>query len=135
MHRLIQDIRCRELLCRERRSESRLPFHRPVRVTPLGEDLGAFDGAVSDTITGYTRDISPGGVGFLHDHPLATRRVLLTFDLLDGELLSLVVELTWCRYLGDFWYSSGGRLVAVAPRIGSILPAAREADPSQHICE
>jgi hypothetical protein len=66
-------------------------------------------------VTAYTRDISPRGVGLLHDQPLGSRRVLLTFQLLGEQTVSLMVDLKWERYMGDFWFASGGSLVAVAP--------------------
>ena len=110
---LTKDSRYREVRCLERRSDTRLPFQRPVEVTPLEKDDAPLDTSGSQSVTAYTRDISVGGVGLLHDQPITSNRVLLTFELLGGETVSLVALLTWCRYLGDFWYSSGGRLIGV----------------------
>ena len=114
---LTKDTRHREMRCLERRCDARLPFQRPVEVTPLSEDEAALDPSVSETITAYTRDISVSGVGLLHDQPFPSKRVRLTFELLGGDTLSLVALLTWCRYFGDFWYSSGGRLIGVVPPV------------------
>jgi hypothetical protein len=109
--------------CLERRTDTRLPFQRPVHVTPLRDDEQALDIDGSDIVTAYTRDITPTGIGLLHDQPLASGRVLLTFELLGGASLSLVAELTWCRYIGGFWYLSGGRLIEVATVAGQRAPA------------
>lgn len=110
---LTKDTRQREMRCLERRCDTRLPFQRPVQVTPLNEHEESINLDGPETMTAYARDISPSGVGLLHDQPINSNRVLLSFELLGGKTLSLVVQLTWCRYLGDFWHSSGGRPVCL----------------------
>ncbi len=113
---LTKDTRHREMRCLERRCDTRLPFQRPVQLTSLNEHEESINPDGPETMTAYTRDIFPSGVGFLHDQPISSNRVLLSFELLGGKTLSLVVQLTWCRYLGDFWHSSGGRLVGLVMR-------------------
>src|SRR5262245_18921912 len=107
---ITKDTRHREMRCLERRNDSRLPFQRGVEVFPLRDDDTSDPGS---QITAYTRDISQSGVGLMHDEAIQSSRVLLRFELHGGESMQLVVLLTWCRYLGDFWYSSGGRLLGV----------------------
>ena len=109
---ITKDTRQRESRCLERRSDSRLPFQRPVEIVVLDDD-GTGMGANKEPIMAYTRNISSTGVGLLHDQAIQSNRVLLNFELLGGEIVGLVASLTWCRYLGDFWYCSGGRLIGV----------------------
>lgn len=110
---IAKDTRHREMRCLERRTDSRLPFQRAVEVFALSDDGDISDCSDQTAITAYTRDISASGVGLLHDQAIHSRRVLLNFQLLGGETIGLVASLTWCRYIGDFWYSSGGRLIGV----------------------
>lgn len=118
LHRLAKDSQHREMRCLERRTDTRLRFQRPVHVTPLRDDEQALESGGSEVVTAYTRDITPAGIGLLHDQPLASGRVLLTFELLGGAPLSLVAELTWNRYIGGCWHLSGGRLIEVATVAG-----------------
>ena len=123
VRRLTKDTQHREMRCLERRTDTRLPFQRPVHVRTLRNEEQAPDIDGAEIVTAYTRDIAPNGIGLLHDQPLASGRVLLTFELLGGAPLSLVAELTWCRYIGDFWHLSGGRLIGVATGAGQPAPA------------
>lgn len=113
VQQLTKDTRHREMRCLEHRSDTRLPFHRSVRVMPMKGDEPVFDAGSSETFMASTRHITLDDVGFLHDQPIDSRCVLLTFELLGGAELSLVADLRWHRYLGDFWYLSGGKLIGV----------------------
>lgn len=111
---ITKDNRHREMRCLERRTDSRLPFQRAVQVIPLSDDENGPQFELK--ITAYTRDISRNGIGIIHDEPIPGSRVVLKFELLGGETVQLIVDFTWCRYLGDFWYSSGGRLTGVVSK-------------------
>jgi hypothetical protein len=120
---ITKDTRHREMRCLERRSDTRLPFQRPVEVVALG-DHGEPIASTIGPIIAYTRDISASGVGLLHDQPIPSKRVLVNFEMLGGETIGLVVALTWSRYVGDFWHSSGGRLVGVVSQPNPVDPNA-----------
>jgi hypothetical protein len=117
--------------CLERRTDTRLPFQRAVHVRALPDEEQPLDFDGAEIVTAYTRDITPTGIGLLHDQPLAGGRALLTFELLGGDSLSLVAELTWCRYIGGFWHLSGGRLIEVATVAGRQAPARMVDEESQ----
>lgn len=53
--------------------------------------------------------IDERGVAFLHEAPLAARRVLLTPDDPASGIPEAVLDLTWCRFSPGGAYSSGGR--------------------------
>ena len=110
---LNRDTRHREMRCLERRSDTKPPFQRPVEVVPISEDGTCLDQARAEAITAYTGSISFGSIVLLHNQAIDGNHVLLNFELLGGETISLVAHLTWCRYLGDFWYSSGGRFTGL----------------------
>lgn len=82
----------------ERRQEPRHPFFRRatiVRESSPGTRLSAF-----------TREVSLGGIGLLHDYPLPQETVRV---IVSGESKPLTVEIRWCQSCGDGWFISGGR--------------------------
>jgi hypothetical protein len=97
----------------ERRSDGRWAVHWPVHIAALSESDGALEAQGSEAFTAYMRDISPAGVGFVHLQPLPSRRVLVTFELPGDVTVSLAVQVTWSRSIGDFGHSSGGVVLEV----------------------
>ena len=87
---------------RETRREMRYAFYQLVSIRIGGVEYD-----------GISRDISPTGIGLLHqaDLPLAEADVVLTTE--HDESVSVRVQIDWCRPLGKGWYLSGGRFVAV----------------------
>jgi len=114
VRRVHDDAQRRATAYDDRRSESRAPLSMPVKVTPLPRDPAKAELSELQPFTAYTRDISPRGVGLLHDRPIRDGEVLLTFDLLTGETVSLIADLTWCRREEDHRYSAGGEIIEVA---------------------
>lgn len=99
----------------DRRARRRLPVRRPIYVTPVmvdGTTLRIPQAASSHTI-GHTMDVSIRGIGFTHDEPLLTKHLIVTFDLLEGDPVSLLIQIQWSRFRADHWYSSGGKFIAV----------------------
>jgi hypothetical protein len=92
----------------ERRRWHRVPYDRPLLITPLDDETSEPAGP---PLRVPGRDISLGGVSFAHREPLACRKVACTFepDSPNGE--SVIVKLTWCRFTKDGWYQSGGQFV------------------------
>lgn len=92
----------------ERRSVQRVPFPFLLRLTPLGETSLH---AIHDEIVVVGKDFSEQGIGFYHDAPLPYRRARLTFEDAQGEEMSVLVDLTWCRFNQFGWYENGGRFL------------------------
>ena len=105
----------------ERRRERRYPFPHLVQLTPLGDDGQTPSGP---PIIGVGRELSEGGFGFFHPAPLAHRQMIATLESADRVWISLVIDLTWCRFLRQGWYESGGRFLRtiVLPPGLSALP-------------
>jgi hypothetical protein len=122
-----QDIRARvhELLMLaerpapqgERRRDRRYPYPYLVRMTPVGGDGRSPSG---QTIIVVGRTLSEGGFGFYHSQPLAERRMIASFHAGDDRWLGFLMDLRWCRFIGEGWYESGGRFLMPVPG----LPAA-----------
>lgn len=110
---LVQDI-VRELIeeakpyREERRAERRHPFFRPVQVI-VGEGGGVRNYSC------FSRDISPSGIGLLHNMPLRCGEVILTLPRESGEQFRVQATLRWCRPCGEGWYLSGAQFSAPLP--------------------
>lgn len=95
----------------ERREAERVAIPLLLRVTPLSGPDGF---PVGEPSTAVGKDLSRAGVGLYHQDPLPHKHVLLTFEDPRLERLSVVVELSRCRFSNLGWYESGGRLLRVA---------------------
>jgi len=96
----------------DRRRERRYPFPHLVRVTPLAGDGRTPEGSA---IVAVGRELSEGGFGFFHAAPLPHRQMIVTLDSADGQWFGFVIDLTWCRFLRQGWYESGGRFLRTIP--------------------
>lgn len=94
----------------ERRRELRYPFPHLVKLTPVNEDASECEG---DPLTVVGRHLSERGFGFFHQAPLPYRHVVATLDTGDGRSISLLLDVSWCRFTRSGWYESGGRFLRV----------------------
>jgi hypothetical protein len=87
-----------------------------IYITPVvwDEVASAQPWVCGDFTIAYTTTVSARGVAFNHDRPLLSRHAIATFDLLDEDPVSLLIELEWSRCRPDHTYYSGGRLIAAA---------------------
>jgi hypothetical protein len=99
----------------ERRQDRRYPFPRVIRLTPVADD-GRTPAGESLVVAGNS--LSERGIGFFHSEPLAHRRMMASFASADGEEINLLVDLAWCRFIGQGWYESGGRFVQFLGLVG-----------------
>jgi hypothetical protein len=97
--------------CRRDRGSVRMPVY----VTPA-----TFDGRYAapledhqDAILAITKDVSLRGVAFTHDEPVRGDCAIVTFDLLDEEPVSLLLEIRWSNAWKGGSRLSGGRFLAV----------------------
>lgn len=99
----------------ERRARGRVPVRRAVHVVPVVMEGGVLRAAQTSQAFEMARtiDVSVGGVGLVHDGELPTRHAILTFDLMDEGVVSLLVQIIWSRCRADRQYSSGGKFLAV----------------------
>lgn len=87
---------------RDRRCEVRHPFFRPVSL------------AVGPTRhSAFSREISTGGIGLLHNMELSPGEVEITISSRRGHSVRLRTQIIWCRPCGEGWYISGGQFVNV----------------------
>lgn len=108
----------------ERRRWHRIPYQRPILLTPLHDET---DEPIGEAFLVQGRDISLGGVSFAHLRPLACRKVACTFDPNSGCRDSVIVRLTWCRFTTEGCYQSGGQFMqTIALKID---PAAFDGKP------
>ncbi len=92
----------------ERRQDRRYPFPRLIRLMPVTNDGRT---PIAEPLVVVGNSLSERGIGFFHSQPLAHRRMIASFASTEGEEIHLLVDLTWCRFIGQGWYESGGRFV------------------------
>ena len=102
-----------KILTKEQRAHGRIPVSIPIQLTPAGvvsEGQGQRKAGCSRALI---CEISSTGVGLLHQHRIVDRKLILTFDLIDGQSMSLAAELLWEQRQVDGTYASGCKLLDV----------------------
>ena len=92
----------------ERRSQNRYPFPYLVQLTPVAED-GATPQGEAVVVVG--KHLSERGLGFYHPKPLAHRRMIASLETGSGQWMEFLIDLSWCRFIKQGWYESGGRFI------------------------
>jgi hypothetical protein len=92
----------------ERRHENRYPFPYLVQLTPVGEDSVKPRG---DTVVVVGKHLSERGLGFYHPKPLPHRRMIASLEAGNGQWIRFLIDLSWCRFIKQGWYESGGRFL------------------------
>ncbi len=86
------------------RSTGRFSFFTPVTLHSLIEP--------ARNLSAFTRDLSRGGVGLLHNYPIERGLVSeVLFRCRDVDIRK-PAEAAWCRPAGEGWYLSGWRFLA-----------------------
>lgn len=94
----------------ERRTDHRSPFPYVMQLEPVGRNG---DPCADETVVVVGKHLSRCGLDFYHREPLPHRRMILTIEQASGQCTRLLMELTWCRFIRQGWYASGGRFVGV----------------------
>jgi hypothetical protein len=85
---------------KDRRSDERFPFFRPVSIRRDGLCVSAF-----------TRDISNSAVGLLHNIELSPGKAEISIASDRGDSVSVNSRVSWCRPCGEGWYISAAEFV------------------------
>lgn len=98
----------------ERRLEPRQSLRVPINLRPARvRGLTIHSPAESAPFLALTRNVSLGGVGFVHDEPLPAPLLIAEFDVGDPEPLLLLVEARWTAQPAPHAYRSGVRVLGV----------------------
>ncbi len=95
----------------ERRGRRRYPYPYLIHLTPVA------DGGITprgETVVAVGKHLSEQGLGFYHPGPLPYRRMIASLESSDGTWLGFLLDLTWCRFVKQGWYESGGRFLQPA---------------------
>ncbi len=98
----------------ERRQHGRLPFPMLVRLTPV--DPITLN-PLCESIVVVGKNLSEDGLGFYHPDPLPYRRAIISLEDNAGRSVSLLIDLSWCRFTRQGWYDSGGRFLEIVDPI------------------
>ncbi len=83
----------------DRRDLRRLPFFRPITISCGSEQR--------DSVPGFCRDVSRGGMGLLHAQPLEVDSSITVGLPRGSRHLQLASTLKWCSEVGEGLYYSG----------------------------
>lgn len=92
----------------ERRRETRHPYPYPVYLTPLDENR---DPLTERTVVVVGKHLSEHGVDFYHRAPFPHKLVVCSLSVGEKRWVSMLLELTWCRFSKHGWYDNGGRFL------------------------
>jgi hypothetical protein len=110
---IVADLRQRGRTPRAEHSPAWPTFDRPVRFTPLGS-CNRDDLIRASSYPAFLQHLSAGRVSLVHCDPVSDQHIVMLYDLLDGRVVPLLVELTWRNTIEGGWIHSGGRVLAVA---------------------
>ncbi len=99
----------------DRRNRARTSVELPIYVAEVEFDGQAVhwpDDEPREQLA-LTRDVSLRGIGLAHDSPLSADYAVVTFDLFDGQSISLLLDVRWANIERGFQYLSGGRFVGI----------------------
>jgi hypothetical protein len=92
----------------ERRKEKRTLFPYPVLMTPVDRD-GVTPIGKSFSVLG--KHIADHGFDFYSHDPVPYRRMIASFDTARGQVMALLMDVSWCRFGTHGWYENGGRFL------------------------
>ena len=92
----------------ERRKDRRVAFPHILQLSFLNKTLG-----ISEKLSVVGKSLSIRGLDFYHRYPITPRLVTIQFDFVHIPAHELLLELSWCRYIRDEWYASGGRFLKI----------------------
>ena len=90
----------------ERRKDRRIAFPYLLQLSFPTKVPG-----MSDKLSVVGKSLSIRGLDFYHRHPITPRLAKIQFDFVQIPANELLLELSWCRYIRDDWYTSGGRFL------------------------
>ena len=99
----------------ERRTSDRSRQQMTIYVTPAVFD-GSYVEPLEDgenVMLAVTKDVSLRGVGFTHDEPFQADYAIVTFDLLNEDPVSLLLEVRWSNPQRCNLYMSGGIFLGI----------------------
>jgi hypothetical protein len=96
----------------ECRADRRYPFPYVMHLTPVREIDGP-DNEVKTSIVIVGKHLSRHGMDFYHRDPLPYRRMVVSMEDSLGRWVRLLMDVSWCRFIRNGWYASGGRFLRV----------------------
>ncbi len=91
---------------RERRDKHRKTFIRPVRIV--------FGDRPQEFLSGFTRDLSDGGIGLMHRFDVETGdHALISINRLWDGPVTFKCKACWCAAGASGWYQSGWQIVSI----------------------
>ena len=95
----------------ERRSDERFPFPYIMYLKPPSSEFETSSSDTSTVVVG--KHISKYGLDFYHHQPLPHRHMIVAVEDANRRWVHLMLDITWCRFIRQGWYASGGKFLGV----------------------
>lgn len=105
----------------ERRSIRRLPYPKLITLQPVDENLSMTGNAI--VVVG--RNLSISGLDFFHNDPWPEKWHFATLDVGPDRIITLLLNVTWCRFIKAGWYDGGGQFIQIVEDDRPSVPTSR----------
>jgi len=105
----------------ERRSSERSTAQFAIYYTQVDFDgCAVFAEPAAESHLAFSNDVSLRGIGFSHNRQIDGNYLLVSFQVIGNEFISILLELRWQNLNGNRQaYHSGGRFVGLAESLGA----------------
>lgn len=134
LQRIAEDYQQGAKHSHERRFEPRMPVQIPAHMKPVLADVERRAPKQQGSSEVVISEFSSRGIRLSHKTRLRHGTVILNFDLLDGQSMSLTVQLHWTQHQVDGTFASGGTVLNFCPLASQptkIFPRARQPEMVQ----
>jgi hypothetical protein len=100
------------------RFEPRIPVQIPAHLRPVGDDGERRSPIQQHALKVVISEFSSRGIRLSHENLLNHDTVVVSFDLLDGQTMSLTAQLHWTQDQDDGTFASGGTVLDFYPQSG-----------------
>jgi hypothetical protein len=103
----------KERVVGERRLDQRYPYPNLIPLIPVDENTLQ---PIGEPLVVVGKHLSQRGLDFFHNAPIPYRKMIAQLTTEDGPTCELLLDLTWCRFVGGGWYDNGGTFTQVVDR-------------------
>ncbi len=103
----------KERVVGERRLDQRYPFPNLIHLIPVDEHTLE---PIGEPLVVVGKHLSQRGLDFFHNAAIPYRKMIAQLTIENGPTCELLLDLTWCRFVGGGWYDNGGKFTQIVER-------------------
>ncbi len=103
----------KERVVGERRLDQRYPYPHLIPLIPVDEHTLE---PIGEPLVVVGKHLSQRGLDFFHNAPIPYRKMIAQLTIENGPTCELLLDLTWCRFVGGGWYDNGGKFTQIVER-------------------